>query len=117
MPVGRSMWPCAPLRPLAEGRVAVDRGQAFAVIGIPPEAERDVLKGNTVHITIYADATYLFIFRSTASGIEVALDTLSAQLTASGARTDGSLIKAKLAAASPAEILLQPIFNPVGGFD
>jgi ABC-2 type transport system permease protein len=101
---------------LAEARVAVDRGQAFAVIGIPPEAERDVLKGNTVHIPIYADATYLFIFRSTASGIEVALDTLSAQLTAGGARTDGSLIKAKLAAASPAEILLQPIFNPVGGY-
>ena len=35
---------------------------------------------------------------------------------AGGARTDGSLVKAKLAAASPADILLQPIFNPVGGY-
>src|SRR5438445_3779174 len=32
------------------------------------------------------------------------------------ARTDGSLVKAALAAASPADILLQPIFNPVGGY-
>jgi len=103
-------------RTLAEARAALDRGEAFAVVGIPPEAERDVLKGNTVHIPIYADATYLFIFRSTASGIEVALHTLSAQLAAGGARTDGSLIKAKLAATSPADILLQPIFNPVGGY-
>jgi ABC-2 type transport system permease protein len=33
-----------------------------------------------------------------------------------GARTDGSLVKAAIASASPAEVLLQPIFNPVGGY-
>jgi ABC-2 type transport system permease protein len=41
---------------------------------------------------------------------------LSSELGAGGARTDGSLVKATLATASPAEILLQPIFNPVGGY-
>jgi ABC-2 type transport system permease protein len=101
---------------LAEGRKALDRGDAFAVVGIPPGTERDVLKGNTAHIPIYADATYLFIFRSMANGIAVAIDTLSSELAAGGARTDGSLVKAALASASPAEILLQPIFNPVGGY-
>jgi ABC-2 type transport system permease protein len=101
---------------LADARAAVDRGEAFAVVGIPPGTERDVLKGMTVHIPIYADATYLFIFRTTASGVGVAINTLSSELAAGGARTDGSLVKAKLAAASPASILLQPIFNPVGGY-
>ena len=33
-----------------------------------------------------------------------------------GARPDGSLVKAKLASASPADVLLQPVFNPVGGY-
>ncbi len=37
-------------------------------------------------------------------------------LTAGGARSDGSLVTARRAAASPADILLQPIFNPVGGY-
>jgi ABC-2 type transport system permease protein len=101
---------------LAEARAALDRGEAFAVVGIPPETERDVLKGNTAHIPIYADATYLFIFRTMASGIAVAINTLSSELAAGGARTDGSLVKATLASASPADILLQPIFNPVGGY-
>ena len=101
---------------LAEGRAALDRGQAFAVVGIPPGTERDTLKGSIVHIPIYADATYLFIYRTTASGIAVAISTLSAELAAGGARTDGSLVKATLASASPADILLQPIFNPVGGY-
>src|SRR5690349_12476017 len=101
---------------LPEARAALDRGEAFAVVGIPPDTERDVLKGNSAHIPIYADATYLFIFRSMASGIAVAINTLSSELAAGGARTDGSLVKAALASTSPAEILLQPIFNPVGGY-
>ena len=82
----------------------------------PARTQRDVLKGNTAHIPIYADATYLFIFRTMASGIAVAINTLSSELAAGGARTDGSLVKAALAASSPADILLQPIFNPVGGY-
>ena len=101
---------------LVDARAALDRGDAFAVVGIPPGAERDVLKGSTVHVPIYADATYLFIFRTTGSGIAVAISTLSSELAAGGARTDGSLVKAMLAAASPVDVLLQPIFNPVGGY-
>src|SRR5262245_33080975 len=101
---------------LAEARAALDRGEALAVVGIPAGTERDVLKGTSVHVPIYADATYLFIFRTTASGIAVAISSLSNELVARGARTDGSLVKAALASSSPAEVLLQPIFNPVGGY-
>jgi ABC-2 type transport system permease protein len=41
---------------------------------------------------------------------------LTSNLVARGARSDGSLVKAKLATSSPADVLLQPIFNPVGGY-
>jgi ABC-2 type transport system permease protein len=101
---------------LAEAHAAVDRGEAFAVVGIPPGTERDVLKGMRAHVPIYADATYLFIFRTTANGIAVAINSLSSELAAGGARQEGSLVKASLAAATPTNTLLQPIFNPVGGY-
>jgi ABC-2 type transport system permease protein len=101
---------------LVDARAALDRGDAFAIVGIPAGTERDVLKGRTAHVPIYADATYLFIFRTTASGIAVAISTLSSELAAGGGRTDGSLVKATLASTSPADVLLQPIFNPVGGY-
>ena len=103
-------------RTLEEARAARDRGEVFAVVGIPPGAERDMLKGTTVHLPVYADATYLFIFRSISSGIATAINTLSSQLAAGGARPESSLVQAKLAARSPTEILLQPVFNPVGGY-
>jgi ABC-2 type transport system permease protein len=101
---------------LAEARAALDRGEVFAVVGIPPEAERDVLKGTTVPLPIYADATYFFLFRTMGGGIAAAINALSSELAAGGARPDGSLFKAALASLSPADILLQPIFNPVGGY-
>ncbi len=103
-------------RTLAEARAAIDRGKAFAAVEIPADTERDVLKGITAHIPIYADATYLFIFRSTASGVATAIGALTSELVSRGARSDGSLVKAKLASLSPADVLLQPIFNPVGGY-
>jgi ABC-2 type transport system permease protein len=103
-------------RTLAEARTAIDRGKAFAAVEIPVDTERDVLKGITAHIPIYADATYLFIFRSTASGVATAVGALTSDLVSRGARSDGSLVKAKLASLSPADVLLQPIFNPVGGY-
>src|SRR6516164_9633516 len=45
-----------------------------------------------------------------------AIGTLTSELVSRGARSDGSLVKAKLASSSPADVLLQPIFNPVGGY-
>jgi ABC-2 type transport system permease protein len=103
-------------RTLAEARSAIDRGEAFAAVDIPPDTERDVLKGIIAHIPIYADATYLFIFRSTASGVATAIGALTSDLVSRGARSDGILVKSKLASMSPADVLLQPIFNPVGGY-
>jgi ABC-2 type transport system permease protein len=103
-------------RTLAEARTAIDRGKAFAAVEIPAGTERDVLKGITAHIPVYADATYLFVFRSTASGVATAVGALTSELVSRGARSDGSLVKAKLAGSSPADVLLQPIFNPVGGY-
>jgi ABC-2 type transport system permease protein len=101
---------------LAEAHAAADRGEVFAVVGIPAGTERDVRKGLAAHIPIYADATYLFIFRTTGNGIATAINTLSSELAAGGGRADGSLVKATLAASSPTDTLLQPIFNPVGGY-
>jgi ABC-2 type transport system permease protein len=103
-------------RTLAEARTAIDRREAFAAVEIPANTERDVLKGLTAHIPIYADATYLFIFKSTASGVATAVGALTSELVSRGARSDGSLVKAKLASLSPADVLLQPIYNPVGGY-
>jgi ABC-2 type transport system permease protein len=101
---------------LEQARRSLNRGDVFAIVGIPPDTNRDVLKGNTVPLPVYVDATYLFLYKSAASGIGDAVGSVSSNLASGGARSDGSLARAALASGSPAEILLQPIFNPVGGY-
>jgi hypothetical protein len=103
-------------RTLAEARAAIDDGKAFAAVEIPRGTERDVLKGISTDVPIYADATYLFLFRSTSSGVSTPIGSLTSELVARGARSDGSPAKAKLASVNPADVLLQPVFNPVGGY-
>lgn len=103
-------------RTLAEAHEEIDQGRVFAAVDVPPGTEHDLLKGINVHIPVYADATYLFIFRSTASGVAAAIASLTSELISGGGRPDGSLVKAKLAASSPADVLMQPVFNPVGGY-
>ena len=115
MPAARSEWRCAPRRWPRRARRSTAarplRSSAFH-----PGRSATCSRATPRTFPIYADATYLFIFRTMASGIAVAINTLSSELAAGGARTDGSLVKAALASASPADILLQPIFNPVGGY-
>ena len=53
---------CAP-NTLEEARRFLDRGKVFAIVGIPPDTQRDVLKGNTVPLPVYVDATYLFMYQ------------------------------------------------------
>jgi ABC-2 type transport system permease protein len=101
---------------LEQARRLLDRGKVFAIVGIPPGTHRDVLKGETVALPVYVDATYLFLYKSATNGIAEAIGSVVAGLSAAGARADGSLARSALASAAPAEILLQPIFNPVGGY-
>jgi ABC-2 type transport system permease protein len=101
---------------LETARHSLNRGKVFAIVGIPPDTQRHVLKGNTVPLPVYVDATYLFLYKSVAAGIADAIGSVVSGLAAGGARSDGSLAKAALASTSPADILLQPIFNPVGGY-
>lgn len=101
---------------LAQAHREINRGRAFAVVEIPTGTELNVLKGIPAHVPLYADATYMFIFRTAASGAATAIGALTSDLVSRGSRPDGSLVKAKLAATSPANVLLQPIFNPTGGY-
>ena len=99
-----------------EARRILDRGKVFAIVGIPPDAQRDVLKGKSVGLPVYLDATYLFVYKAAATGIADAIASVVSGLAAGGARGDDSLARAALAATLPVDLLLQPIFNPVGGY-
>ncbi|MBM7043975.1 ABC transporter permease [Rhizobium lusitanum] len=101
---------------LEAAQAALARREVFGIVGIPAGTERDVLKGESARLPIYVDSTYFLLYNRTLQGITEAAATVSADLAAGSARTDGSLYRAALVRNSPVELLNQPLFNPTGGY-
>ena len=90
--------------------------RVFGILEIPPNTEREVLKGNRARIPAYVDSAYFLVFNRTLQGIaEAAGDTNIADISR-GVRLDGAQAQFALVALSPAELLTEPLYNPTGGY-
>ncbi len=101
---------------LAEAQAALARRDVFAILGIPKDTEREVLKGNKARLAAYVDSGYFLLYSRTLQGISEATQAVSLQIATQGARLDGSLAHAALTQESPVDLLSQPLFNPTGGY-
>jgi ABC-2 type transport system permease protein len=90
--------------------------RVFGILEIPPDTEREVLKGNKARIPAYVDSAYFLVFNRTLQGIaEGAGDTNVANISY-GLRMDGAQARLALTTLSPAELLMEPLYNPTGGY-
>ncbi len=101
---------------LGEAQAELDRHDVYAIVAIPKDTERQVLRGEQARIAAYVDAAYLLLYSQTLQGISEAAATASADVALRGARTDGSLAYAALVRSSPVESVSEPLFNPTGGY-
>jgi ABC-2 type transport system permease protein len=90
--------------------------RVFGILEISSDTEREILKGNKARIPAYADSAYFLVFNRTLQGIaEAALDTNVADIS-HGLRMDGAQARVALTALSPAELVIEPLYNPTGGY-
>jgi ABC-2 type transport system permease protein len=101
---------------LADAQSALDRHDVFAILAIPKDTERYVLRGQQARVAAYVDAAYFLLYSRTLQGISEAAATVSADVATRGARTNGSLVYAAMNRSSPVDYLSQPLFNPTGGY-
>jgi ABC-2 type transport system permease protein len=102
---------------IADAQSALDRHEVFAILAIPKDTERQVLRGEKARIAAYVDAAYFLLYSRTLQGISEAAATVSADIATRGARSEGSLVYAAMTrSSSPIDFLSQPLFNPTGGY-
>jgi ABC-2 type transport system permease protein len=102
---------------IADAQAALDRHDVYAILAIPKDTEKQVLRGDKARIAAYVDAAYFLLYSRTLQGISEAASTVSADIATRGARSEGSLVYATLTrSASPIDFLSQPLFNPTGGY-
>ncbi|HVO03267.1 MAG TPA: ABC transporter permease [Candidatus Cybelea sp.] len=95
---------------------AVQAHQVYGILAIPPGTEREVLKGNPARLPAFVDSAYFLVFNRMVQGILESVGAVSIDTISHGARMDSSLAKAGVAKVQPAELLLEPLYNPVGGY-
>jgi ABC-2 type transport system permease protein len=101
---------------LGVAQQALFERRVFGILEIPPDTEREVLKGNEARIPAYVDSAYFLVFNRTLQGIaEGAGDTNVANISR-GLRLDGAQARTALSVLSPAELLTEPLYNPTGGY-
>ena len=101
---------------LSDAHSALARREVFGIVGIPEGTEREVLKGNKARLPAYVDSAYFLLYNRAFQGISEAASTVTAEMAARGARSDGSLAHAAVIKNSPVELLTEPLFNPTGGY-
>jgi ABC-2 type transport system permease protein len=101
---------------LAEAHAALARREVFAILGIPRDTEKEVLKGNRARLAAYVDSAYFLLYNRMLQGISEGSSAINVEVESRGARTEGSLAHAALTRSSPIEVLSEPLFNPTGGY-
>ncbi len=90
--------------------------QVFGIVDIPRDTERYVLRGDAARLPAYVDSAYFLVFNRAVQGIlESAADVNVANI-AHGLRQNGAVARLGLAAVSPVELLMEPLYNPTGGY-
>ncbi|MGO8916733.1 MAG: ABC transporter permease [Stellaceae bacterium] len=90
--------------------------RVFGIVDIPRDTEREVLKGNAARLPAYVDAAYFLVFNRTLQGIVQSAADITVADIAHGLRPDGALARLTLAVLSPVELLMEPLYNPTGGY-
>jgi ABC-2 type transport system permease protein len=88
----------------------------FAILGIPQDTEKEVLKGNHARLAAYVDSAYFLLYNRMLQGISEASGSVNVDVASRGAREEGGLAHAALTRSSPVEILSEPLYNPTGGY-
>ena len=99
-----------------EAEEAVFARRAFGVVGIPPDTERNLLKGVQARLPIYADSTYFILFNRTVQGILELVQAYAADAVTHGAHPEGAAVRAAALARNPVELVSVPLFNPTASY-
>src|SRR6266511_1861119 len=95
---------------------SVRAGVAGAVLLIPRDFERHVLRREPAYVEAYADASYFLVYSTALRAINGVVGTLSTGIAVRRLQASGLTSAAALERARPATFVYWPLFNPLAGY-
>jgi ABC-2 type transport system permease protein len=99
-----------------EAEDAIFARHAFAILGIPPDTEKNVLKGVTARLPIYADSTYFILFNRSLQGMLESVQAYATDALTHGAKANGANVQAIARSSQPVDLVEVPLFNPTASY-
>lgn len=99
-----------------EAEDAILSRRAFAILGIPPDTEKNVLKGVTARLPIYADSTYFILFNRALQGMLESVQAYATDALTHGARIEGAGAQAIARLRQSVDLVQVPLFNPTASY-
>jgi ABC-2 type transport system permease protein len=90
--------------------------EAYGVLVVPADFERDLLHGRQASVVLFADSSYFLIFQRLSTAVRAVAQTAGVSIEVArlvGAGVDPS---AAMTLADPMPVTLVPLFNPQGGY-
>jgi ABC-2 type transport system permease protein len=95
---------------------SVRAGVAGAVLLIPKDFERHVLRREPAYVEAYADASYFLVYSTALRAINGVVGTVSAGVSVRRLQAAGLTDQAALRRARPVTFVAWPLFNPLAGY-
>ncbi len=99
-----------------EAEDAILARRAFAIVGIPADTEKNVLKGDAARLPVYADSTYFILFNRSLQGILESVQAYATDALTRGARAEGAAVQATSRLNQPVDLVQVPLFNPTASY-
>jgi ABC-2 type transport system permease protein len=99
-----------------EAEDAIFARRAFAILGIPPDTEKNVLKGVTARLPIYADSTYFILYNRSLQGLLESVQAYATDALTRGAKPEGATAQAAERLSQPVDLIQVPLFNPTASY-
>ncbi len=97
---------------LEEAKESLEKGEVDAIIYIPKDLARDIIKGGSSEVTVYVNNVNVVKSGLIGSGIQKALATLSAGIKVQSLMMKGSTQRQAIAQAMPVSLRPVILFNP-----
>jgi ABC-2 type transport system permease protein len=101
---------------MADAERLASAGSVVAVVTIPRDLERDVIRGRRVRVAAHIDASYMLAYSGVLKGLLESSGTFSAGIETARWRAAGRSADAAARARQPIVADLRPLFSPAGGY-
>lgn len=101
---------------LEEAKQAFYSKEVYGIMLIPEEFSKNILKNEQAHVAVYADVSYMLLYKQVYSGVLYASQTMGKSIEVKRRLMKGVPMDKAIAESNPVMLKSEPLFNPSGGY-